>query len=230
MNVILNTRVKEIDYTYPKVQIKTSTNEYISDYVIVTVPLGVLKKKIIKFIPELPKEKQDAINNIGVFNVNKVYLQWETPFWDNEQFIGITSHNVQKFNYFVNANKMNSTQHALITFAYGDEARKMEEKKDEVIIEEVMQNLKVIYGKTIPFPTSILRSNWINNVNTYGSYSFPNVDTTPLHFEHMAETVENKVFFAGEHTIKDYFSYSHGAYLSGFREADKIIQDYNKRR
>ncbi|MDX5476780.1 MAG: FAD-dependent oxidoreductase [Bacillaceae bacterium] len=230
LDVIINTRVLEIDYTDSKVHIKTSTTEYISDYVIVTVPLGVLKKGLIRFNPELPKEKQEAINKIGFFHVNKVFLQWETSFWDEEQFIGMTSHSVQKFNYFVNVNKMDPTQNVLITFAYGDEARKMEEKKDEVIIEEVMQILKVMYGNSIPYPTSILRSNWINNENTYGSYSFPTVDTIPLHFDHMAETIENKVFFAGEHTIKDYFSYAHGAYLSGHREADKIIQHYKKRR
>ena len=44
------------------------------------------------------------------------------------------------------------------------------------------------------------------------------------HFEDLAETLDDKLFFAGEHTEVDYFSTAHGAYLSGIREADKIIE------
>jgi monoamine oxidase len=43
------------------------------------------------------------------------------------------------------------------------------------------------------------------------------------HFEDLAEEVESKVFFAGEHTEVDYFSTVHGAYISGLREAKKIL-------
>ena len=39
----------------------------------------------------------------------------------------------------------------------------------------------------------------------------------------LATEVSNKLFFAGEHTEKAYRGTVHGAYLSGLREADKII-------
>jgi len=42
------------------------------------------------------------------------------------------------------------------------------------------------------------------------------------HFDQLAEPLDNQVFFAGEHTEKDYFSTVHGAYLSGIREAVRI--------
>ena len=35
--------------------------------------------------------------------------------------------------------------------------------------------------------------------------------------------INDKLFFAGEHTEIDYRGTVHGAYLSGIREADKII-------
>lgn len=38
--------------------------ELTADYVIVTVPLGVLKEGTIKFTPPLPAEKQTAIRNM----------------------------------------------------------------------------------------------------------------------------------------------------------------------
>jgi monoamine oxidase len=43
------------------------------------------------------------------------------------------------------------------------------------------------------------------------------------HFDDLAEPIGTKVFFAGEHTERDYFSTAHGAYLSGIREANRII-------
>jgi monoamine oxidase len=39
----------------------------------------------------------------------------------------------------------------------------------------------------------------------------------------LSNAVNNKLFFAGEHTIREYRGTVHGAYLSGIREADKII-------
>jgi monoamine oxidase len=55
-----------------------------------------------------------------------------------------------------------------------------------------------------------------------GAYSYTAVGTEMRHFDDLAESVNDKLFFAGEHTEVDYFSTVHGAYLSGLREADKI--------
>jgi monoamine oxidase len=48
------------------------------------------------------------------------------------------------------------------------------------------------------------------------------------HFDDLAASVGQKLFFAGEHTEKDYFSTTHGAYLSGIREAGKILEIFKK--
>jgi monoamine oxidase len=50
--------------------------------VIVTVPLGVLKAGDIKFTPSLPDNKQYAIDRLGIGFYDKVYLEFETCFWD----------------------------------------------------------------------------------------------------------------------------------------------------
>lgn len=48
-----------------------------ADRVVVSVPLGVLKKQTIKFAPALPQWKQQAIEKMGVGNVCKVLLVFE---------------------------------------------------------------------------------------------------------------------------------------------------------
>jgi monoamine oxidase len=91
------------------------------------------------------------------------------------------------------------------------------------VISEIMLHLKDIYGNSIPNPTNMLRTKWQSNQNTFGSYSYTAVGSEMQHFDILANEINNKVFFAGEHTEIDYFSTAHGAYLSGIREADKII-------
>ena len=72
-------------------------------------------------------------------------------------------------------------------------------------------------------PTKMLRTKWQSNENAFGAYSYTAVGTEMEHFEDLAEAINDQIFFAGEHTEVDYFSTAHGAYLSGVREAEKII-------
>jgi monoamine oxidase len=166
---------------------------------------------------------QLAIDKIGMNCVNKFLLTWNTAFWDDVQYISYTPVSKDKFNYFVNVKKFNPSVNALMTFAYADYARQTETMTDAQIIGEVMSHLKDIYGTSIPNPTNLLRTKWQANENAFGAYSYTAVSTEMKHFEDLAATINNKVFFAGEHTEVDYFSTAHGAYLSGLREANKII-------
>lgn len=223
LNVQLNQRVTKIDYTDAKIKIIHNGNISEADYVIVTVPLGVLKANKIQFTPALPIDKQFAINKIGMNCVNKFLLTWNTAFWDDVQYISYTPAIKDKFNYFVNVKKFHPAVNALMTFAYADYARQTETMTDAQIIGEVMSHLKDIYGTSIPNPTNLLRTKWQTNENAFGAYSYTAVGTEMKHFEDLAATINNKLFFAGEHTEVDYFSTAHGAYLSGLREANKII-------
>lgn len=56
--------------------------EFPADYVIVSVPLGVLKHQHDKlFCPALPAEKTEAICKLGYGFVNKIFLEYARPFW-----------------------------------------------------------------------------------------------------------------------------------------------------
>lgn len=223
LNIQLNHKVTKINYSEAKIKITHQGNITEADYVIVTVPLGVLKANSIQFEPKLPDAKLNAIQKVGMNCVNKFLLLWDTAFWDDVQYISYTPEIKDKFNYFVNLKKVDSNINALMTFAYADYARQTENMSDQEIINEIMAHLKDIYGNNIPNPKSILRTKWQTNENTLGSYSYTAVGTEMQHFDDLAEEVQDKLFFAGEHTEVDYFSTVHGAYLSGIREADKII-------
>lgn len=223
LDVKLNERISKIDYSQSKIKITSDKGVYEADYVIVSVPLGVLKNKSIEFSPALPTAKQTAIQKVGMNCVNKFILTWNTSFWDDVQYISYTPDIKDKFNYFVNVKKIHPSVNALMTFAYADYARQTEAMTDSDIITEIMKHLKDIYGSNIPQPTKMLRTKWQSNINSFGGYSYTAVGTEMRHFTDLSDAINNQVFFAGEHTHTEYWSTAHGAYLSGIREADKII-------
>ena len=77
--------MKSIDYSDKEVTVTTQDDsEYTASKVIVTVSLGVLKAKSIKFIPELASSKTDAIGRLGMGVMDKLWLEFPTAFWSND--------------------------------------------------------------------------------------------------------------------------------------------------
>jgi monoamine oxidase len=223
-DIRLNTRVSDIDYSGSKTIINAGGNSFEADYAIVSVPLGVLKNNALSFTPNLPPSKNAAIQNTQMGIVNKFVLLWDTSFWDTDvQYIGYSPETKGKFNYFLNMKKFLPTTNGLMTFAYGDYASTTESMSDAAISNEIMLHLKSIYGNAIPEPKQLLRTKWGQNINSFGAYSFATNGSTSNDFDQMALAVNNKLFFAGEHTSKDYRATVHGAYLSGLRTAQEII-------
>jgi len=224
LTIQFNTKVHAIDYSSDKILLNTSNGNYKADKVIVTVPLGVLKKNIIQFMPDLPVEKKQAIKNTGMNHVNKFLVTFNACFWHDSEFIILAKENPNKYSWFLNVNKTHQNSNALLTFAYGMDALESEKRTDSQIKDEIYNNLKKIYKHQALYPTNLLRSKWSKDPNTYGAYSYTSTSTSMKNFDILARDINSKIYFAGEHTSRDYFSTAHGAYLSGKREARKVIK------
>lgn len=224
LEVRLNVQVTNIDYTDTLVKVSTNGEDFEADFVIVAVPLGVLKKEVISFSPALPSNTQNAIDRLEMGCVNKYLCTWDDAFWDTKlQYIGYTPEEKGKFNYFMNFRKFSDTN-ALMTFTFGEYSELAETLSDEEVIDQIMPHLQAIYGNDIPRPSSMLRTKWKADEFTFGSYSFPTKGGGSADFQSFEEEIDDKLFFAGEHTIKDYRGTVHGAFLSGEREGEKIGQ------
>ncbi len=222
LDVRLDHPVTNIDTTGNTVFVDSNGAQFAADNVIVAVPLGVLKARAISFEPALPDEHLEAIDSVGFSAVDKFLLVWDDTFWDDTDYLVYTPARRDVFNWFLNVNSLQPGANALMTFAYADEARASEERTDDEIVALVMQHLRDMYGPDIPAPTAIRRSAWATDPYTLGAYSFTSVDTRMEHFDLLAEPAGN-IHFAGEHTNRDYYSTVHGAYLSGQRAADEIL-------
>lgn len=84
--------VSEIDYSgVSGVAVKMADNSTLtSDFVVCTIPLGVLKSGLVKFTPSLPAAKIEAMTHLNMGLLNKLYLEFPTVFWG--EYIEVINH------------------------------------------------------------------------------------------------------------------------------------------
>lgn len=76
----------------------------------------------------------------------------------------------------------------------------------------------------MPDPIQTICTRWGSDPFSYGSYSHIRVHSSGSDYDILAESVINRLFFAGEATNRKYPASMHGAYLSGLREASHILR------
>jgi len=82
-----------------------------------------------------------------------------------------------------------------------------------------MQELRTIYGPSVPDPLDARSSSWGTDPFSLGAYSGWVVGSSPDDNRAFQTPLADRLFFAGEHTSHDYPSTTHGAWLSGERVA-----------
>jgi monoamine oxidase len=218
IDIRLNNVVSEIDYSgVSGVTVKmTDGSSLTSDFVVCTIPLGVLQSGAVTFTPELPAGKRRAMEYLKMGLLNKLYLEFPSVFWDNEvevlnkvsEIKGLWQESYNLYYY--------TKQPILLMFTAADFAKDMETWTDSEIVASAMATLKLIYGDTIPDPTEQVITRWGSDPFSQGSYSYSSVGSDePTNRLAMAATVANRLFFAGEATSDLYPATNHGAYLSG---------------
>lgn len=132
----------------------------------------------------------------------------------------------------------------------GKEAVAMESLADQEVIKGFLDTLSAFgidlkkgsidsvgEGDKSPVIDGILRSGWGRNPLFWGSYSYVPVGSTGDDIDILAEPLPYpedqssirplQILFAGEATDRHYYSTTHGAYLSGLREANRLLRHYN---
>jgi len=220
-----NTIVKEIDYNDNIIDIKTSNQDFTANYVISTMPLGVMKNKTaVTFLPNLPSEKRDAIDKLQMGVLNKVYFVFPEVFWDDEyDWIAQIPDEKGHWVYFANLHNLTG-EPVLLAFNTGSYAREIDsESSDEIIIQQGMDVLQEIYDDSVlPRPLYANVTRWGSDDFAGGSYSFHGIGSTNADFYELSKPLEKKLFFAGEATEVRYPATVHGAYMSGIREALRV--------
>lgn len=222
LTVLTNHIVKKINYKESKIYVETPRGEFIADRVLVTVPLGVLQNQKIIFDPLLPLQKTEALMRLKMSRNEKLAMKFGPSIYEHPGYsFGITSAQFGKFNYFLNMNKY-ASNNAFTTYLLGN--------YNDIGLTDAYQfsiwaceNIWKIFPGTKYGASKYYSSQWKNDSSFYGAFSYVPVGAYSSDYDIIAEDVDKKLFFAGEHTNRQYRGTVHGAYLSGIRAAEKII-------
>lgn len=215
LKIRLGTEVTKVVHSDSGIRLETSQGPVDADRVIVTIPLGVLKAGAIAFDPPLPDEKQAAIGRLGFGLLDKVVLKFDQSFWPDADVIGLVGSD-QPVSMLINGETFTG-QPLLVGLRGGRVARDREALTDQDSVAQVVAALNA------PKPTGSLVTRWAEDPYARGSYSFIAVGSSPEDMDVLAEPVGERLLFAGEATTPEFFSTVHGAYLSGVREAKRIL-------
>ena len=82
--VCLKSPVTEVDYSGNGVKVSAGGRVFHGSIALVTVSVGVLKKKRIAFKPQLPKEKLDAVDHLQMGNMQKIIVPLKRDIFPQE--------------------------------------------------------------------------------------------------------------------------------------------------
>ncbi|XP_033956157.1 peroxisomal N(1)-acetyl-spermine/spermidine oxidase-like isoform X1 [Pseudochaenichthys georgianus] len=229
-----------------------------ADHVIVTVPLGYLKKHhSTLFSPPLPLHKLHSVERLGFGTTNVIYVEFDSPWWDADceniylvwededgmvdQVPDVQRSWIKKLFGFTVLKPTERYGHVLCGWIAGHESEYMETLSEQEVTHTMTQlihstlRLTVCLGNPTVTPRRALRSQWFHDPWTCGSYSYPGKGCSVQDLENMMEPLPTdgsllqplQVLFAGEATHTCYFSTVHGALLTGWREADRLISHYS---
>ncbi|KAK4226952.1 Sec1-like protein [Podospora fimiseda] len=207
-----------------------------ADYVVNTIPLGVLKHGNVEFDPPLPPWKSEAISRLGFGVLNKVILVYKHPFWDEDRDIfGVlrspaNRHSLDQKEYaskrgrffqWFNISKTSGLP-VLLALMAGDAGFDTEQTCNDDLVREATEILRSVYGPRVPNPVEAIVTRWASDKFARGSYSSAGPEMKADDYDTMAKPIGN-LFFAGEHTCGTHPATVHGAYLSGLRAASEVL-------
>ncbi|XP_027019896.2 spermine oxidase-like isoform X1 [Tachysurus fulvidraco] len=209
------------------------------------------------FEPALPKSKLDAIERLGFGTVDKIFLCFSERFWpedcagiqlvwdegpeDKAVYSSQSEEDTWKKTWYKKICGFDIVaRHPTVLCGWitGKEALHMETLPDSEVRDTCVRLLSSFTGWSVPDVTKVLISRWGHDPHVLGSYTFvPHLVNGVKEHEILAaplpscsEVSENKplqVLFAGEATHVNFYTTTHGAYLTGLREAERLINHYS---
>ncbi len=229
LQIQTNSIVKSVNYSNTtNITVSTTSKNYECDYVICSVPLGVLKFNSIEFKPALPRYKQDSIENVGFGTVTKLALKFNDQFWDSDvQYYFTVAKETGRWPVWMNYRTF-SKEKILMGLCMGDYAKKADLMSNDELLEDGLNILKNVWEDDVGEIQNVLRTSWLNDPFTKGAYSFPKVDNSEEDFKNIADPIDSRLFFCGEHTDLEYLATTHGAFFTGIRAAKEVIKETMK--
>lgn len=177
-----------------------------SKSVLCAVPLSLLKKNTIQFVPNLSSSKKQALQCLKMGQINKIWLEFKSPFWPADVHYLYPNDPDIRFwpEYF---NLYHFSKHktpSLLTGFYAEKAL-FKKQNDTELLEVALKPLRRAYPTGDFTLTDWKVSHWDNYGYSLGSGTYCGAHTTEEKLRPIEVDDNNGLFFAN-----DYMSYKRG--------------------
>jgi len=226
LDIRLSEPVSAVRYGADGVEVDSALDSYAADYVVVTVPLGVLERGEISFDPALPASHQDAIDAMDMGTIDKAFLHFPSSFWPSDRDFLLTL-DPEGYDYTVEWTLLEVPlgEPMVLGMMSRKYALELEDLDDAAVEARLVAQLQGVFGDAVPEPDGFLFTRHASTPYQYGSYAFWPVGAGPEDSEALAEPVDGRLYFAGEHTSADYLGEMHGAWISGQDAARALLRE-----
>jgi monoamine oxidase len=218
----LNLPVTEIAWSKAGIEARCADGSTVSAAeVVITLPLGVLQARGVRFTPDLPAERWAAMDAIGISDIVKLQAVFDAPVLPNG-VDGIFDVNYLP-QYWWNASSglKDTAEQVLVGWAGGQSARALLAMDEADALRVALDGLRAMLEQPTLTPRLLRLQHWNEDPYTRGAYSF-----TPPSAHHareeLAKPIHKVLFWAGEATDSQYATV-HGAYRSGERVAREVL-------
>jgi monoamine oxidase len=223
LDVRFNQYVTEIQSGGEGVTVICDGKQYAAQTCIITVPVSVLQQRI-RFIPQLPDDKRQAINDFCIEPATKLIYRFREQFWSDD--LTFMAHERLTARWWTPGYRRDSTP-VLATYVTANRARQLDVMSEAEALAIGLEELSMLLGMPLleikEQCIAAKRVSWANDPYTLGGYAHVpsgKSDCRPL----LARPEGNMLFFAGEATAYDSNPQTvHGAIESGWRAAKECL-------
>ncbi len=223
LDIRLNTVVESIDWSGDGVRVTAVGGKvFEAERVIITLPLGVLKARSVRFSPELPAEKQAAIDQLCVGPAIKMVFRFDVPVLPPGVMALYSALNPCML-WSPSFGHEGSKGQVITAFVTGDRARALLVLGEEAALARGVEVLRIELGQPDLSPSAAKWVNWVDDPYSLGGYSATPPGAREAHAA-LAQPIAHKLYWAGEAAATPAWKASvHGAYDSGRRAAGEIL-------
>jgi polyamine oxidase len=191
---------------------------------ILSLPLGVLKAGRVVVEPPLPRRQRQAITRLGMGVLDKLVWRFPRRFWpaDGAPFgvLGDARGDGALECYPLHR----SSGQPILMLLFGAQRAARFAAGGEAAAEQALAALRRAFPAA-PAPLAALRTDWAADPWTGGSYSVMAPGASLADHAALGEPAGPRLWLAGEATVDDYPATVHGAYLSGVRAAERVLEE-----
>ena len=187
------------------------------------MPGKLLQIGAITFTPPLPRNKQNAIDNVRVWDGCKAFIEFSTKFYPAAVGFDITPETAGQKLYYDAAYGQDTAQHVLGLFAVGTGTKPYVDLNDDELIDYMLNELDALFGgQATPNYVKHIFQNW--NAEPYANGAYVVDHENWFRVRTLGKSVNDRLLFAGTaYTKGEDWGSVHTAARSARRAVEKIL-------